>query len=111
MAAWVTGDVTGSVLEATGDRRSAADSVEQSLQFIPVHAARHQALTLLRFARLTAPDDLDHAVAAAEEAVALSCKNTSPRLRGKYLETRKLFAPWSDTRAVRDLDVFAVGVI
>ncbi|WP_067468019.1 helix-turn-helix domain-containing protein [Nocardia amamiensis] len=111
MAAWVTGDITGSVLEATGDRRSAAESVEQSLQFIPVHAARHQALTLLRLARLTAPDDLDRAVGAAKEAVALSRKNTSPRLRGKYLETRKLLAPWSNARVVRDLDVFAAGVI
>jgi transcriptional regulator with XRE-family HTH domain len=111
MAAWVTGDVTGSVLEAMGDRRSAAESVEWSLQFIPEHAARHQALTLLRLARLTAPDDLDGAVAAARNAVALSRKNTSPRLRGKYLETSKLLAPWGDARAVRDLDALAAGVI
>ncbi|MEU6832681.1 hypothetical protein ABZ894_28895 [Nocardia beijingensis] len=111
MATWVTGDVTGSVLEAMGDRRSAADSVEWSLRFIPEHAARHQALTLLRLARLTAPDDLDRAVAAAKNAVALSRKNTSPRLRGKYLETRKLFAPWGETRAVRDLDAMAAEVM
>ncbi|MFQ6398848.1 hypothetical protein ACLMAJ_36090 [Nocardia sp. KC 131] len=109
MAGWVTSDVTGSVLEATGDRRGAAESVEDSLRFIPDHAARHRALTLLRLARIAAPLDLDRSVAAAKQAVALSRKNTSPRLRGKYAETRQLLAPWENTSAVRELDAFAAA--
>lgn len=109
MAGWVTSDVTGSVLEATGDRRGAAESVEESLQFIPDHAYRHRALTLLRLSRIAAPLDLDRSVDAAKQAVALSRKNTSPRLRAKYVETRQLLAPWEDTRIVRDLDSFATS--
>ncbi|MGW4770172.1 helix-turn-helix domain-containing protein [Nocardia sp. NPDC004278] len=107
MAGWVTSDVTGSVLEATGDRRGAAESVEESLQFIPEHARRHRALTLLRLSRIAAPLDLDRSVAAAKQALALSRTNTSPRVREKYAETRRLLAPWSDTRAVRELDSIA----
>ncbi|MFE9326897.1 hypothetical protein ACIHDR_35230 [Nocardia sp. NPDC052278] len=110
MAGWVTSDVTGSVLEATGDRRSAAESVDESLQFIPENATRHRALTLLRLSRIAAPLDLDRSVAAAKQAVALSRTNTSPRVREKYAETRRLLEPWNDTRAVRELDVFTAGM-
>ncbi|CAM4344652.1 hypothetical protein NONI108955_21915 [Nocardia ninae] len=107
MAGWVTSDVTGSVLEATGDRHGAAESVEESLQFIPELASRHRALTLLRLARIAAPLDLDRSVDAAKQALALSRKNTSPRLRQKYAETRQLLEPWDGTRAIRELDAFA----
>lgn len=107
MAGWVIGDVTGAVLEVTGDRSGAAESVEDSLRFIPEHATRHRGLTLLRLSRITAPLDLDRSVAAAKQAVALSRENTSPRLRDKYAETRRLLEPWNGTDAIRDLDAFA----
>ncbi|WP_225731030.1 MULTISPECIES: DNA-binding transcriptional regulator [unclassified Nocardia] len=106
MASWVTSDITGAVLETTGDRRSAAHAVAESLPLIPADAERHRALTLLRLARIAAPIDLDQAVDAAQQAVALTRKNTSPRVLAKYAETRNLLTPWENTTAVRNLDTF-----
>jgi hypothetical protein len=111
MAAWFTCSTTGVVLQATGDRRGAAEAMAEALPLIPPDAVRDRALTLLRLARLTASQDLDRAADAAEQAVRLSRKNTSPRLRDDYQETRRLLSPWDGSRALRDLDVVAEEVL
>ncbi|WP_156959352.1 DNA-binding transcriptional regulator [Nocardia sp. BMG51109] len=111
MAEWVSIYLNGSVLEATGDRRGAAEAVEESLPLIPSDAVRDQASTLLRLARLTAPQDLDRATDAAKQAVQLARKNTSPRLRENYRKTRDLLSPWDGSCALRDLDAVADEVL
>ncbi|MFI9409900.1 helix-turn-helix domain-containing protein [Nocardia gamkensis] len=110
-SAWTTGAMTARCLETGGELEAAADTIDGVLGLIPVHAARDRALWNLSLARLTVPRDVDRACAAARHAIDLAARNTSPRLRRAYTETRAGFEPWATTQPVRELDVYAATVL
>ncbi len=110
-SAWTTGAMTARCLETGGELDVAADTIDAVLGLIPAHATRDRALWNLSLAQLTITRDIDRACAAAERALDLAARNTSPRLRQAYAHTREKFEPWATARPVRDLDDYAATVL
>ncbi|WP_280411264.1 helix-turn-helix domain-containing protein [Nocardia asiatica] len=110
-SAWTTSAMTARCLETCGEPDAAADTIEAALGLIPRHATRDRALWNLSLAQLTVTRDIDRAGEAARRALALAARNTSPRLRQAYAQTRTSFEPWATAQPVRDLDAYAATVL
>ncbi len=108
---WTTGVKTARCLALSGESQSAADAVQATLPLIPAHAKRDQALSNFHLAQAAAAIDVDRACAAARDAIDLTRGSASPRVRQVYADTRTHLNPWSSTRAVRQLDDYAAGVL
>lgn len=109
-SAWLTGFLSSRSLDMAGESKAAVTTIETTIDNIPETDTRDRALAHLHYAKLVATDDLERACAAMAYALELARVNTSPRVREVYRKTRALLAPWSKSRAVRELDAVAAGV-
>ncbi|WP_280462141.1 helix-turn-helix domain-containing protein [Nocardia carnea] len=109
-SAWLTGFLSSRSLERAGESRAAVTTIETAIDKIPVTDTRDRALAHLHYAKLVAFEDLERACAAMVYSLELAKVNTSPQLREVYRDTRSLLAPWSKSRAVRELDAVAADM-
>ncbi|WP_460695599.1 hypothetical protein, partial [Nocardia thraciensis] len=108
---WATGKTTAQCLALAGEFNAAADAVEATLPLIPAHMKRDRAKGNLDLAQIIAKVDLDRACQATHDAIDLTRGRTSYRVRQLYADTRARLEPWKSTRAVRQLDDYAAGVL
>ncbi|WP_147289032.1 helix-turn-helix transcriptional regulator [Nocardia mexicana] len=108
---WATGKTTAQCLALSGELNAAADAVEATLPLIPAHMKRDRAKGSLDLAQIIAKVDIDRACEAAHEAIDLTRGWTSYRVRQLYADARAQMKPWASTRAVRQLDDYAAGVL
>ncbi len=110
-ARWATAAKTARCFAASGEHAAAADTAQATLPLIPAHMKRDRAKCHLQLARTVASLDIDRACAAARDAIDLTRGWNSYRVRELYADTRARLDPWSSTRAVRQLDDYAAGVL
>ncbi|WP_280366951.1 hypothetical protein [Nocardia wallacei] len=108
---WATGKTIAQCLALSGDLDAAANSIDATLPLIPMHMKRDRAKGYLDLAQAAAEIDIDRACAAAQNAIDLTRGWTSYRVRQVYADTRAHLEPWASTRAVRQLDDYATGVL
>ncbi|WP_280316719.1 hypothetical protein [Nocardia wallacei] len=108
---WVTGRTTAQCLALSGEFAAAADRIEATLPLIPPHMKRDRAKGYLELARVAAETDIERACTAARDAIDLTRGWTSYRVMQVYADTRARMAPWETSRAVRQLDDYATGVL
>ena len=95
----------GNCLAILGRAEEAAAASRNALAMMQPEYVRDRAVTLLELERaLIQMDAIDEAAAAVAKAAELSAQNRSPRLAGAIADGRHQLAPWTGTRAVRDLD-------
>ncbi|WP_141718051.1 hypothetical protein [Nocardia altamirensis] len=95
----------GNCLAVQGDAAPAAEASRRALAIMPETYTRDRAVTLLELERaLIQLDDIEEAADTVQQAAELAERNRSPRLAVAILDGRQLLSPWSDTRAVRELN-------